>query len=340
MGSFTQGLALLGLNSTQQRAATAQVNISMALLRAYATALYGTHSESVMLGLQQAALLYTDLLPPLAALNLAVHSVNYPQVDIEENKNCSLVQEGWLYNRRSLAPFDPDDLVYVLREAEHEPIANDTWVEVSRCYTPTSSCEAPGLHYFYRATGSGVFFNVGKTIVERRHNICKPGHGAIAFKGHLYQLQRQGYDSIQFSYQDDEVCGGLTSEIVALQWPMRQIDRTWAQPDKDESTICAAAAEKLRGGWNASLPCRCRLRSSQRRTEWIMDDSPLSRRYGCVRCDPYDLHGLKAQSVLPMEYPSPPPPPPPSPKPPPPPPLPHPARPPRHPLHHRQRDSV
>ena len=301
--TFLRGLEYLGINTTQQRAATTRLPITKAMLRAYATALYGPqHVDEAVESLKQTALLYTDLLPPLASLNLTVTRVHYKQRDPEEHKGCALLEEGWLYNRRTMPDFDLEDAVYVYRDEMVQPVPNDTWVEVTHCYAHASGCEAPGWHYFYRSAGSGVWFNLGKTAISPAHNLCMPGHGMYAFLAYVEQLRRDGYDSVQFYHQSDGVCHGVVSEIISLKWPVRYdppirgrggrlVDRPH-QPDANASEVCGAVAEMLRGGWNASLPCRCRLVQSkvmaslnQTAGKAIQPNRQGNTQLGCVRCD-------------------------------------------------------
>ena len=85
----------------------------------------------------------------------------------------------------------------------------------------------------YAQPGSGVFFNVGRTIHFESHaqavqhflpgNPCKRGHCEREYPQLFAAAVAAGYDTVQFTRVGDQVCGLSAIEIVATNVPGQQI---------------------------------------------------------------------------------------------------------------------
>jgi len=123
-------------------------------------------------------------------------------------------------------------------------------VEVTHCTgAVVSRCESFGS-WMYALKGSGVFFNVGRTIAFATHalgvqhflpgNECRRGHCEHQYTKLLTAAKAAGYDTLQFTQVGDQVCGLSALEIVSVH--------------ANGTEVCGAA---YTGGWGGTQPCAC-----------------------------------------------------------------------------------
>ena len=172
--------------------------------------------------------------------------------------NASEVQEGDLFN-------------YVIGglgvyHEEWTPLPNNTWTEVAHGVFPT---ELAGF-WSWRARGSGIWLNVGRTIVfPTPRDPSKTHAAAIAFLGagcsktpsrNWPQLEsdvfgfcakEKGYDSIQFAAQQDESPTGTFGFVGLTEIVFTRLsgDLNCGTADPGETL--------LRSGWRAARTCAC-----------------------------------------------------------------------------------
>lgn len=147
-----------------------------------------------------------------------------------------------------------------------EPAPNHSWVEVQHMVFPT---EVDGM-WVWRTRGSGVYANVGRTVVfPTPADTSQAHHDAIAFLSagcskkpaaswpqyesdvFGFCAREKGYDSIQFEpQQGTQPMGsfGLTglTEMVLVNLV-----------GKYNSGVLNASQTPLRSGWQASHQCQC-----------------------------------------------------------------------------------
>ena len=134
--------------------------------------------------------------------------------------------------------------------AEARGFANDTWVEVMRTFMDRKSTESSGSWYWH-AKGSGVWLNLGRTLVE--HDVAARGERHYFFEHggtRARHLALMGFDSVQFPV----LAGSRTFigkpvennrfEIVALH--------RYRGPG-----VSGTCADSYRGGWAHGRPCNC-----------------------------------------------------------------------------------
>ena len=134
----------------------------------------------------------------------------------------------------------------------HVPALSNAWVEVMHC--AGSKFERNKQPWFYIASGSGMFVNVGRTAAFATHD-----EGARRFLGkscrtfecdeelpNMTAVAAQLFDSLQFTHHCDGTCGLCQHELVMLRAGRR---RSVASP-------CHEALE-YRRGVGAALPCTC-----------------------------------------------------------------------------------
>ena len=129
----------------------------------------------------------------------------------------------WLY------PFSARN-VHTLRRG----FTNGTWVEVY--HAKDGGEHARGKLWMYWATGSGIYYNVGRTTVRPR--------GEHVTDAEYDVLRAAGFDSIQYSGFSEE--GLFKYEIVDLR-----------DPGVTSTCPTSAIARHWRQGWDHSLACDC-----------------------------------------------------------------------------------
>lgn len=126
---------------------------------------------------------------------------------------------------------------YFARAEPPTPARNDTWLEVTHC---GSSIEDHSLWFFVHR-GSGIFVNVGRTIVFRDHPDASDYFGVLGDITHVpAAAAKAGYDSIQYL----EHCEGCMCDFELLLTRARG------------NTACPQGLE-FRTGVGASKPCVC-----------------------------------------------------------------------------------
>ena len=159
-------------------------------------------------------------------------------------------------------------------------IPSNTWIEITHSATPGD--EACGA-WFYRGTGSGVWFNTGKTIAFTEHADavkqfpggktakCTTGDEAMS-----NAAATAGYDSVQFLGHND---GGTNDHCCTIAGgpgstkPCR-IEIVGVNLNGGFACTDGAAGAQLRAGWQGSRACAC--------TEKALD--------GYVNCKGTPLH--------------------------------------------------
>jgi hypothetical protein len=143
------------------------------------------------------------------------------------------------------------------------------WVEV----THTVFGGDAGATWFYMSVGSGVWYNVGATIVFHDHNAAAfqflgencaddknddAGGAASECEGNFPQLypavRSLGYNSIQFTHHFDCTCGRTGHSTFPHHFrlcPTEIVD----VDDQDGAT--KACVGSFKGGWEASAGCAC-----------------------------------------------------------------------------------
>ena len=130
--------------------------------------------------------------------------------------------------------------------------ANHSWVEVMHAGHDVS---ASG-YWMYLSTGSGIYYNIGRTAVFRDHREALAGlpGGHVDPKGdNLAGLQvarlahAAGLDSVQYTHR-------LEGQYLYEIQDVRDLNT-----GAGASRVCPSAklAPYLRAGWNASLECKC-----------------------------------------------------------------------------------
>ena len=117
------------------------------------------------------------------------------------------------------------------------PAADHAWVEVTHC---NSHIEDQSL-WFYVSPGSGIFVNVGKTIVFDDHPAASEHFGVYGDITNVpHAAAAAGYDTIQYL----EHCEGCRCDYELLFTRAR-------------GTAACPRGVEFRSGPNASLPCTC-----------------------------------------------------------------------------------
>ena len=202
-------------------------------------------------------------------------------------------------------PFwDPPNSIFLFRGIGREDPAkvqmltaalSHTWIEVSHCSfmtlmtpnypdlsypedcksDPTHVCKSEAMDryhnqaWLYRTTGSGNYFNVGRTMAFNYHSdavqhFFKRGCAKEAKYGKrrgmtcvndLIELadraQQLGFDTLQFLAHDDMRCGNTLLEVMDVR------------AGADSRSTCMARkgfehrSRLFAGGYNASRPCAC-----------------------------------------------------------------------------------
>lgn len=169
------------------------------------------------------------------------------------------VREGDLYSQQPGA--------LGIYHGEWRAAPNHTWVEVAHSVVPTERMGA----WVWRTRGSGVWFNVGRTLVFPTPSETSHIHQeAIAFLSagcsrHINPLRwpqlesdvfgfcarEKGYDSIQFEPQAGQSPIGTFNLTGLTEMVMVNLD------GYTRCGVANASATPLRVGWRASERCEC-----------------------------------------------------------------------------------
>lgn len=124
-------------------------------------------------------------------------------------------------------------------------------VEVTHCRGSVVRRTEATATWMYAQPGSGVYFNVGRTIHFESHaqavqhflpgNPCTRGHCEHEYPQLFAAAVAAGYDTVQFTRVGDQVCGLSAIEIVATNVPGQQ--------------ICGL---NYTGGWRGRSACACK----------------------------------------------------------------------------------
>lgn len=171
------------------------------------------------------------------------------------------VEEGDLFEEAGLSEKE-----YMIYHERYEPLPDNTWVEITHTAYPT---ELSG-YWVFRLRGTGVWYNIGKTIVfptPAEQN--KVHQEAIAFLTHNcskkpskmwpqlesdifgFCAREKGYDSIQFEPQAGQKKTGFFGITGVTEMLLVNID------GKYNCGVADASATPLRAGWMASKQCTC-----------------------------------------------------------------------------------
>jgi hypothetical protein len=166
-------------------------------------------------------------------------------------------EEGELYSNMSLTN-DPEDTFWIYHPPPFKPLKG--LVEVTHCSDSfVLNYEVQGM-WFYHAPGSGIYFDLGRTIVFNHHEdavkhfLNRPCtdwsllHGNIECNSDFDDLineAKKEYDSIQFLSHEDMRCGNTAVEIIALNY--------------SGDYPCGNKPGKglFKSGWKGSKECNC-----------------------------------------------------------------------------------
>lgn len=164
--------------------------------------------------------------------------------------------EGALYRNMSLTN-DARGTTWVYHKPPYKPYADNTLVEVAHCANSiVSKFESTGI-WFYAAKGSGVYFNLGKTISFNDHidaakyflnKDCTTnfqGKECEELFEEMFKKAAEKYDSVQFLNHTDMRCGNTAIEIVGVKY-------VGQFPCGNEN-----GKGILKKGWNGSKDCEC-----------------------------------------------------------------------------------
>lgn len=150
---------------------------------------------------------------------------------------------------------DPYNVVWLYHPPPYDAIKSNAWVEVTHCINPTVAQFEEKGYWCYKATGSGVFMNVGRTRAFDTHleavqyflkkvtcvNVNAVGECEGDFYDMIERAVDKGYDSIQFLKHFDQRCGNTAIEILFLHGSGVNVF--------DDNL-------DFRMGWNHSLPLK------------------------------------------------------------------------------------
>jgi len=189
-------------------------------------------------------------------------SILYKDVPIDKPKKIRYIglcpnEDGQLYNNMSITN-DPPDTTWIYHSPPFKPLSG--LVEVTHCSDSfITNYENIGM-WMYHAPGSGIYFDLGKTIVFKYHSdavkyflnkSCTDWsllHGNIECTGdftNMINVAKKNYDSIQFLNHEDMRCGNTGVEIIALNY-------IGDYPCGNQSGIGL-----FKTGWKGSRECKC-----------------------------------------------------------------------------------
>ena len=125
--------------------------------------------------------------------------------------------------------FDVPKTQWIYQPPPYKPLDSDIWIEVTHClgsWVTTNEVEGA---WYYKANGSNMWINIGKTISFNDHAdavryfkagdcIQNPretrGECAEDFQNLVEKAREAGYNSIQFLNHSDMRCGNTAIEIL------------------------------------------------------------------------------------------------------------------------------
>lgn len=175
-------------------------------------------------------LLYTDL---LKQFNIKINDKCIVNNNYDKCKIICPVKDGDIFSNMSNSD-DMENTIWIYHKGPHKPLPSNINVEITHVsggYTYQKKIESFGSWMYY-APGSGIYFNLGKTISFNNHidsvkyflnkepmnitcslfDLCVPYFTDI-FK----EAKKQGYNSIQYLNHDKFLrCGNTAIEIIDL----------------------------------------------------------------------------------------------------------------------------
>ena len=195
-------------------------------------------------------------------IHIGDFSLLYKSAPVEHPKNVGYMglcpnEEGQLYSNMSVTN-DPSDITWIYHSPPFKPLSG--LVEVTHCSdSAITNYETVGM-WMYHAPGSGIYFDLGKTIIFKHHsdavkyflnkscNSLSLLHSDTECTGdfiNLINVAKKNYDSIQFLNHDDMRCGNMAIEIIALNY-------IGDYPCGNKSGIGL-----FKTGWKGSRECKC-----------------------------------------------------------------------------------
>lgn len=170
---------------------------------------------------------------------------------------------------------EPDWIIHLQRfkKESDKPQKSNTWLEVQhRSRSRSSGFEKNGM-WFGVQSGTGIWVNLGKTIVFRYHHDAFKYFNASWENDMAVNAGLAGYDSIQFT-----ACDGFTSPCC------RKYKRGPCCTGFEFVHTRFSGSEKacmhpLRAGWNATKICTCLENGSYGRT-----NDPSDNRAKFINC--------------------------------------------------------
>jgi len=215
----------------------------------YYGAVYGELPSSYPLKVMDNWMIYKQVLISSKVVDIPSDALDCPTAN---------PPEGLRYNVNNM--YSPPFLSWTWHPYPYAELAANAWVEVLHEADPFGD-EHFGAWFNY-APGSGMFFNVGRTISFAEHNDGYD-HFSITTGDYNEEMSKaaasQGYDSIQFlkhvdhvSYQcDTENTGKAGLEYMGLEIVGVKLVGLYACATQ------AGAPSTIKAGWEASKACTC-----------------------------------------------------------------------------------
>jgi len=175
-------------------------------------------------------LLYTEL---LNKANIKIDDKCIINNNYDKCKTICPIKEGDIFSNMSNGD-DMDNTIWIYHKGPHKPLSSNINVEITHVsggYTDQKKIESFGSWMYY-APGSGIYFNLGKTISFNNHvesvkyflnkksmNItCSLFDLCLSYFTDIFkEAKKQGYDSIQYLNHDKLLrCGNTAIEIIDL----------------------------------------------------------------------------------------------------------------------------
>mmetsp|Transcript_120542 Transcript_120542/g.218963 ORF Transcript_120542/g.218963 Transcript_120542/m.218963 type:complete len:344 (-) Transcript_120542:43-1074(-) len=165
---------------------------------------------------------------------------------------------GQRYTKNNI--YSPNDVSWAWHSYPYQSEAENTWIEVMHQSDPFGD-EKHGAWFIF-TPGSGIYFNLGKTISFAEHN---DAYEHFHVKGPHYNQEMSqaaaaaGYDSIQFTAHVDHVnypcdthnTGRPGFEYMGVEIVGTKLVGTYA------CTASGGAPPTIKAGWHASRECIC-----------------------------------------------------------------------------------
>jgi hypothetical protein len=135
---------------------------------------------------------------------------------------CIIVDESPIWG----SSFRPRCELVIKRDTGSHPVAaSGQWVEVSHGAGGAEGTDNASAAWFYIARGTGIYVNIGKTAIFRDHpdavslflnESCKDDQCNSKYRRLFCAAEAKGYNSLQFTHHDDQVCGNAATELVVV----------------------------------------------------------------------------------------------------------------------------